>query len=214
MLGVGWVAMEIPDERAAHATGVGTRADEASAIPPPPRPIEYQDVDTAGWWLSILAGLALVAVGIWLLTNPFRSVVVLAVLVGVSLIVGGVAEVVALGGRDDLGWLAWIAGALVAAAGIAVLVWPDITLWALAALAGAGLVAAGLLRAATAFTRQGHADWPVQLALAGVTVAVGAVVLAWPDATIVVLAVLLGLRAIGTGLVAIGLGWQSHRLTT
>ena len=183
-------------------------------VPPPPRPIEYRDVDPTGWWLSVLAGLALVAVGIWLLANPFRSVVVLAVLVGVSLIVGGVTEAVARGGPRDLGWPAWIAGGLLVAAGIVVLAWPDITLWALAALTGAGLVAAGLIRAATAVARRDDADWPVRLALAGLTVAVGAIVLAWPGATVVVLAVLLGLRAVATGLVAIGVGWQAHRLTT
>jgi len=36
-------------------------------------------------------------------------------------------------------------------------------------------------------------------------------VLVWPDQTLVVLAVLLGLRAIGSGLVAIGVGWQMRR---
>jgi hypothetical protein len=33
----------------------------------------------------------------------------------------------------------------------------------------------------------------------------------WPGQTLVVLAILLGLRAIGSGLVAIGIGWQLRR---
>jgi uncharacterized membrane protein HdeD (DUF308 family) len=191
-----------------------TPATDPGTVPPPPRPIEYQDVDTAGWWLSVLAGLALVALGVWLLANPFRSVVVLAVLVGASLIVGGIVEAVALGGRSGLGWLAWVAGGLLVAAGIVVLAWPDITLWALAALAGAGLILAGLLRAATAVTRREDTGWVAELALDGLTIAAGAVVLAWPGATVLVLAVLLGLRALATGVVAIAVGWQAHRLTT
>jgi uncharacterized membrane protein HdeD (DUF308 family) len=188
-------------------------ADPETAVPPPPRPIEYQDIDPSGWWLSILGGLALVAVGVWLLANPFGSVVVLAVLVGASLIVGGIVEAVAQGGPKDLGWPAWVAGGLLVATGILVVAWPDITLWALAVLAGAGLVLVGLLRAATAVMTHDGTGRAGDLALAGLTIAAGAVVLAWPDATVVVLAVLLGLRALATGLVAVGIGWQAHRLT-
>jgi uncharacterized membrane protein HdeD (DUF308 family) len=190
-------------------------AESEAPIPPPPRPIEYRDVDDSGWWLSILIGIGLVVVGAWLLTNLYESVVVLAVLVGVSLIIGGVAEIVAMGGREGLGWVAWLGGGLVIVAGIAVLAWPDITLWALAVIAGCGLVVAGLVRITAAL--EGHrvrSDWPVQLALGVVGVVLGAVVLAWPEATLQVLGFLLGFKAVVTGLIAIGTGWQVHRLAT
>ena len=52
---------------------------------------------------------------------------------------------------------------------------------------------------------------PWQLGLGGLTVALGIVILVWPGQTLVVLAVLLGIRAIGSGLVAIGVGWQMRR---
>lgn len=39
-------------------------------------------------------------------------------------------------------------------------------------------------------------------------------IFAWPGQTLAVLAVLLGIRAIGPGLVAIGAGWQVRRLTS
>jgi uncharacterized membrane protein HdeD (DUF308 family) len=171
-----------------------------SAVPPPPRPVEYAEADASGWWLSVLGGLALVVLGVWMLTNVFESVVVLAWLVGISLIVAGVVEVMALHGERDIGWAVWLSGGLLVAAGIAVLVWPDITLWALAVMAGVGLV-----------LDRDRADMPLQLGLGGLTIALGVVVLAWPDATLVVLAVLLGVRAIGSGLVAIGVGWQLRR---
>ena len=105
----------------------------ADPIPPPPRPIEYGDADASGWWLSIIGGIALVALGIWLLTNLFESVTVLAWLIGISLIVAGVIEVLALHSVKEVAAAAWISGGLLVAAGIAVLVWPDATLWAIAA---------------------------------------------------------------------------------
>jgi uncharacterized membrane protein HdeD (DUF308 family) len=183
-----------------------------NAVPPPPRPIEYADVDPSGWWLSVLGGLALVVLGVWMLTNIFESVVVLAWLVGISLIVAGVVEVMALHGERGISWAVWLSGALLVAAGVAVLVWPDITLWALAVMAGLGLVLAGVLHLVVALADRDRTDMPVQLGLGGLTIALGVVVLVWPDATLVVLAVLLGIRAIGSGLVAIGAGWQLHRL--
>ena len=182
------------------------------APPPPPRPIEYAEADTSGWWLSILGGLALVVLGVWLLTNLFDSVVVLAWLVGISLIVAGVVEIMALGGERGIGGAAWLAGGLLVAAGIAVLVWPDITLWALAVMAGLGLILAGLMHIVLALADRDRADMPLHLGLGGLSIALGVVVVVWPDATLVVLAVLLGLRAIASGLVAIGVGWQLHRM--
>ncbi len=182
-----------------------------SAVPPPPRPIEYTDADASGWWISVLGGLALVVLGVWMLTNVFESVVVLAWLVGISLIVAGVVEVMALHGEHEIGWAAWLSGGLLVVAGIAVLVWPDITLWAIAVLAGIGLVVAGALHVALALTDRDSTDMPLQLGLGGLTIALGILVLVWPDATLVVLAVILGVRAIGSGLVAIGVGWQLRR---
>lgn len=184
-------------------------AEFSSPISPP---IEHAGVDTSGWWWSVLGGIALVIFGIWLLSNLYESVVVLGWLVGISLIIGGIAEVVALGGQEELGWPAWIAGGLVVAAGIAVLVWPDITVWALAVVAGIGLISAGLLRVLAALANPDRSVMPLQLGLGGLGIVVGVLVLVWPEATVVVIGVVLGIKAIVTGLVAIGVGWQLHRM--
>jgi uncharacterized membrane protein HdeD (DUF308 family) len=178
---------------------------------PPPR-IGVADVDASGWWLLVLGGVALVVLGVWMLTNLFDSVVVLALLVGASLIIGGVVEVVAHGGSDGIGWPAWLGGGLLAVCGFAAIAWPDATLWVLAVLAGGGLLVGGLVQAVEALTHRHRADWPLHLGLGGFGIASGLVVLAWPEATLVVLAVILGIRAVGTGLLAIGMGWQLHRL--
>ncbi|HKY67393.1 MAG TPA: DUF308 domain-containing protein [Acidimicrobiales bacterium] len=182
------------------------------AVPPPPRPIEYADRDSRGWWISVLGGIALIVLGVWLLTNLFESVTVLAWLIGISLIVAGIVEVLALHAVREVAAAAWISGGLLVAGGIAVLVWPDATLWALAVVAGLVLLLAGILRVVVALADRDSGDMPLQLGLGGLTAALGIVVLVWPGQTLVVLAVLLGLRAIGSGLVAIGVGLQMRRL--
>jgi len=180
--------------------------------PPPPRPIEYADVDTSGWWVSVLSGSVMVLLGLWVLTNLYESVAVLALLVGVSLVVAGVIEILALHGEAGMGLAVWISGGLLIAAGIAVLVWPDITLWALAIVAGISFLVAGLLRVAMAFSDRDSPDFALQLGVGAFGIVLGVIVLVWPEATLTVLALLLGLRFLVTGIIAIGVGWQLHRV--
>jgi uncharacterized membrane protein HdeD (DUF308 family) len=182
------------------------------APPPPPRPIEYADADASGWWVSVVSGIVLVLLGLWVLTNLYDSVVVLAWLVGISLIVAGVVELLALHGEAGWGLAVWISSGLLIAAGIVVLVWPDITLWALAVLAGIAFLLAGLVRIALAFADRSAPDFALQLGIGALGVVLGIAVLVWPDATLVVLAFLLGIKFIVTGVIAIGVGWQLHRL--
>jgi uncharacterized membrane protein HdeD (DUF308 family) len=188
---------------------VVTDFDTGFASPdPPPRPIEYADADASGWWVSVVGGIIMVLLGLWVLTNLYDSVVVLAWLVGLSLIFAGALEILALHGEPGIGWAVWVSGGLLIAAGIAVLVWPDITLWALAVVAGIALLAAGAVRVAVALASRDQADFGLQLGLGVLGVALGVVVLVWPEATLVVLAFILGIRFLVTGVVAIGVGWQ------
>lgn len=180
-------------------------------VPPPPRPIEHSDLDDSGWWLSLLIGVPLVVLGLWMLANPFESVAVLAWLVGVSLMIGGLLEIAGLRGA---GRPAWLAGGLLVLAGLVVLAWPDITLGVLAFLAGVSLLLWGGLRLFFAVANHGRAGWIGELVLAALSLVLGVLILVWPEATVVVIAVFFGVRAILTGLLAIGVGWQLHRLAT
>lgn len=188
--------------------------DSPTSVPPPPRPIELRDVDARGGWLSIGAGVVLVVLGLWLLANPFASVVILAMLIGASLIVGGVVEILGRWGSQELSWGAWVAGGLLVVTGLVILAWPDITLWAVAAVVGTSLVLAGLVGGVVALSSRDHPEWVAGLALGVLSVVVGLVALAWPDATVLILALLLGLRTLVTGLISIALGWQVLRLSS
>jgi len=188
--------------------------DVGGPIPPPPRPVGHRDLDARGWWMLLLVGVLLVGLGIWMLTNLYDSVVVLAWIAGASLIVGGIVEVAAFGGRQRLGWAAWLGALLLVGAGVVVLVWPEITLRVLAVLAGAALIVAGALRLVAALYDRHNPGWTLDLGIGGFGIALGVVVVSWPDATLIVLAVTLGIRAVATGLHAIGTGWQMRHLAS
>jgi uncharacterized membrane protein HdeD (DUF308 family) len=185
--------------------------EDTTEVPPPPRPAEYEGMDkSSGTWL-IVVGLLLVGLGIVLLINPFAAIWILGVLIGVSLIIGGVAEV--LSGREGAGpaWPAWVGGGLIIIGGIVAAVWPGATIWVLAVIAGVVLAVFGAVTIVTAFAGPAEGRW-LRLAIGGISLVIGIVVLAWPDATLLVLAILIGLRTLINGVLAIGIGVNVRRL--
>jgi uncharacterized membrane protein HdeD (DUF308 family) len=87
--------------------------------------------------------------------------------------------------------------------GSVVLAWPGITLWAIAVLAGVGLLVVGLFDLLLSMTFREEPDRHLHLAVAALTTFLGAIVLCWPDATLVFVATVFGLRALAAGLVAV-----------
>jgi len=187
---------------------------------PPPGAVSYgpgvvdelAGDDGGQWWLAVLLGLMMLGLGVWMLANLVESVVVLAIVIGVSLIAGGLIDAFVLGGPERPRWVGWIEGLLLVGTGIVVLSWPDITLWVLAITGGLALALGGVLHLVLALVHRHHdPGWRVDLALGLLGLALGVAVLAWPEATILVLALLFGIRAVLVGLLAIGAGWQMRR---
>ena len=101
-------------------------------------------------------------------------------------------------------------GGVLILTGVIAHAWPDITLWALAVVTGAGIIMFGLVQVAAAVAlRRAIPAWGVWLAVGVISVAVGALCMVWPGATVTVLAILLGVRVlfdgIGTVIFALGL---------
>lgn len=166
----------------------------------------------ARWWLLVLLGVAALVVGVILLLNPFTAVGTLAVLVALGLIFDGVGELLnARRFRHPV--LAVVLGLVWIVTGVLALAWPGITLWALAIITGVSFIVGGLVQAVGAVVD--HEEVPLWglWALLGVAgVVVGVFALAWPGATILVLAILLGIRLVLSGIVAITGGFALKRL--
>jgi uncharacterized membrane protein HdeD (DUF308 family)/acetyl esterase/lipase len=149
-------------------------------------------------WLALLLGVACVALGAALLVRPLGSLTVLIVLVGVSLIVSGVTDVLAER-SVDVARTRGLAAAVSVILGVTVLMWPGLSLEALALVVGAALIVTGLVRAAGVL----RGTWDARLAalLLGVaSVVFGVLAIAWPDVTQLVVAVLFGARMLWFGL--------------
>jgi uncharacterized membrane protein HdeD (DUF308 family) len=97
-----------------------------------------------------------------------------------------------------------VAGGLWIVGGIFAIAWPHITLWALAVLVGLSIVFGGAVKTTAALMDPGRWAGRWWLLAAGLfSLLVGIVAVAWPKATIVVLAVLFGLQIAVLGLVEI-----------
>ena len=161
------------------------------------------------WWLVLAAGLACSVLGLLLIFRPFKSVVALAVLAGIFLIISGFAGLLS-SRRREYGIGIAVLSLIV---GVILLVWPDITVQALAVLAGIGYVIRGVLRAAIAFADRSD-FWLGLLAVGLIGIALGVAIVVWPDVTVAVIGVVLGLGALIVGIGEIAAGLELRKLDT
>jgi uncharacterized membrane protein HdeD (DUF308 family) len=164
------------------------------------------------WWLILLLGLALIVIGVLLLVNTNAAAFTLALLIGFGLFLAGIDSLVEAQ-RHRVRWPSYVMAAIWIAVGVIAIAWPDVTLWALAVTVGIGLLVAGVTEAWLAvMMHRTLPSWGLW-AIAGVLSAVaGVLCILWPDATVLVLAVLLGLWVIFRGVVTVLFALALHHI--
>ncbi|GAA0923559.1 HdeD family acid-resistance protein [Pseudonocardia zijingensis] len=152
--------------------------------------------------MLVLRAVLAVAFGLVALFLPDLTLLALAIAFGVYAIIDGVATVIDAfrRRRRTRWWLGLLGGLAGVAAGVIALIWPGITAVALAIVVGIWAVVTGLAELATAFRLRRARGRIWLLALAGaLSVAAGAVILVWPEAGAIGLAVLIGVFALVYG---------------
>jgi uncharacterized membrane protein HdeD (DUF308 family)/alpha-beta hydrolase superfamily lysophospholipase len=155
-------------------------------------------------WAVLVLGVLLAMAGLLLLARPFASLAVLILLVAIGCLLSGLAELSDGGGGRRL---AMVVGVAWMTLGVGVLVWPGLGLRGLALVVGIALVVSGVLRIGEAL--RGHGDQRVAALLLGTaSVILGIVALGWPDITLLVVAVVFGIRLLLFGIASI---WEAIR---
>lgn len=92
-------------------------------------------------WLTGLLGLLIMVAGILCLSNPFQSLVVLAIVIGAGWILEGIVDL-AGGVRGSIHprWFGWVSGIVSIAAGVAMFVLPAAGVVALVSIGGILLI--------------------------------------------------------------------------
>lgn len=176
------------------------------------------EVMTRYWWATVLRGVAAVLFGVMAVIWPDVTLLALLVLFGAYVLVDGVfalASAIA-GGRVGFSraWLT-VEGIAGVAAGIITFSWPRLTAMALVWVIAIWALVTGVFRVATAIRlrREIRGEW--LLALDGaLTVLFGIALAVWPNAGALTLVLLIGLYAIVSGAVLIGLGLHLRTLHT
>ena len=167
----------------------------------------------SGWIVAL--GVIYVIAGLIALGSVVVATVVSVLVVGIMMLIAGVAEVinafqVKSWGRFVL-WL--VLGALYIVAGFVTFENPLLAAAILTLILGVALVGSGIMRIVLAFNMREGMPW-VWIALSGVvTLIVGLIILAhWPISSLFVLGLFLGIDLIfaGAGWISLGLGLRSR----
>lgn len=154
----------------------------------------------------LIVGLLVVALGVLIVTRPLTSLVLLGIYVGASAVVMGVVELVGAAGR----WARVVAGAWIVA-GIAVLVWLGRSLELLPSVLALLLIIGGLASVGDALRRGAPSVRVLAAAWGLAQIAFGVLSFTWPDVTVLVLALVFGVRTIVFGLGLFTRGARSIR---
>lgn len=180
--------------------------------------MSFSDAARQVWWYPVVRGLVAVVVGVIVMANPTASVLFLVRVVGVFVAIDGIVGVVdgirlrrVAGGGS--GWRVTI-GVLGLLAGVVLLVWPGATVGILTIVIGAWAVVAGILAtvAAASLRRVPGSGWGWGLFWGLATVAFGLALIVWPDSSVAVLAWVIGLYAVLSGVVLVIAGFALRSL--
>jgi uncharacterized membrane protein HdeD (DUF308 family) len=171
-------------------------AEVSSSYPGAP-PVHYSGAVRAG--IAVL-GAAAVVLGLVLVFDLVAAIRTVGLLVGLALVANGCLEL-AVGWSSGQRARSVVLGGVLVAGGLVAAFWPDVTVWALAVLTGVSLLLHGIGRVAVAVADRAeipHWGW---LALAGaLNIVIGILALSWPEATVRVLCLLLGIEVVVFGL--------------
>jgi uncharacterized membrane protein HdeD (DUF308 family) len=168
----------------------------------------------AKWGWIVALGAVYVIAGTVALGSVSMATEVSVLVVGIMMIVAGVAEVISA--FQVKGWgkfLLWLAlGVLYIIGGFFVFENPLLAAALMTLLLGVALVASGIMRIVLAFSVKHGMPWMLILLSGVITTLLGAVILAhWPVSSVYILGLFLGIDLIFAGIGWIGLGLGLRR---
>lgn len=159
------------------------------------------------WWIPVVMGLIALGVGVFFVVRNDSTLKTVTVILGIFLLVQAVVEIlVAIFGKGEGRGALAIVAVVTAIAGLLLVKKPFETLTVLVLILGIVFVVAGIARFADAVTsKEGRGG---NLLVCVVDIAVGVLILAWPDISLSVIAIIIGVALIVRGLLMIVFGFQ------
>ncbi|WP_197522985.1 HdeD family acid-resistance protein [Actinokineospora pegani] len=169
---------------------------------------------TTRWWVVAVLGFLVALLGVLLLADIAVAVESLALLVAIGLLVDGVAEI-ATAGRHRTPWPSYVVGVVWVVVGVLALVWPGLTVLALAVFTGLGLAVGGVVQVGAGIAgRRVVPMWGLWVALGVVTFVVGVLALVLPGLTVLALGLFLGTALLLRGIAMVWVAFALRRVHT
>lgn len=162
------------------------------------------------WWLLLLSGILSILIGGALLLWPGKTLTVVGFLIGLWMLLAGVMRflIALFGGDTDGRWVILVVGIVGIALGIVVMRNPTETIAIIVVIAAIFWIISGLVDIFQGISDDGmeNRGWVI---FGGVVAALaGAIVLLWPSASLLVLAVIAGVFFIVDGIMQIVAGFR------
>ena len=168
----------------------------------------------AKWSWIVAIGVVYMLAGLVALGSVVMATVASVLVVGVMMIIAGVAEVISAFQIKSWGkFLLWVLlGVLYIVGGFVAFENPLLAAALLTLILGASLVASGIMRIFLAFSMKRESPWIWVLLSGVITLLLGLLILArWPVSSLYILGVFLGIDLVMAGAAWIGLGFGLRR---
>ncbi len=139
------------------------------------------------WWVRLIIGLVIAALGLWLVVRPLSSTNLLVVVIGLAFLLNGIGQLLQPGATR----LSIISAIVLIFAGIAIFVFRGFTTSILAVIVALAPIVIGITRIVDAI-RADSEERASGFILAAAAILAGISALAWPDLTLLVAAVAFG----------------------
>lgn len=164
--------------------------------------------------LAYSMGVLSFVIGVFLIVTPGDSISVVAKIAGVLIAVVGLAEAfeAVTSHRKGSYWgLLLLRGVINVAVGALLLFWPEPTVTVLVWVFGLDLLVTGVVALIASRSVPKEKGRSTLVFRAAVGILFGLVVMAWPDKTLRIVALLIGLQLVLLGLILVFSGWQLSR---
>jgi uncharacterized membrane protein HdeD (DUF308 family) len=164
------------------------------------------------WWLLLADGLALIVAGVLIFSIDW-SVRDLSIFIGALFILQGLSTAFVRGLDPSAQRTNIVAGLLSTAAGVAIIVWPDPGVTAVAIFLGSWLIVTGTLTITAAFGgRDVIPYWWLWLILGLLEVPLGVLALANPGGTLAAVVTVGGIWAVAVGVMYVVIAFEVKQL--
>lgn len=177
-------------------------------------PAEWLTRSQNPWILVLITGIVSTLFGLLVIFHPWEGLTALVFLVAVAFIISGIATVLENDEKFPRS-ATIISGVVLVLFGVVILAWPEATVLVLAVLAGVAQIIRGGLRAGVAMNQQVvHRKYYMIMAVLNLVFGLGLIVVTvlWPEVTIVVLALLIGINITVTGIVEIAMSFELREI--